>query len=226
MTTALDLITDALIEIGCADVGQSVPSEDADLGLRYLNRVLQRWSNMRLLIPAVTNVSVTLTGAGSYTIGPTGVVVTTRPNKVLHARASDAGGTDYPVRIISRAEWDIISVKAVNGGPPEVIWYQATNTDGTLNVYPRSTGYTLTLGCQSLLASFAGLATAVTLPEGYESALVLTLADDLTAPFQVRERQDVQRRAAAATRVLKRTNAEPLLMRVAESTDFEIERGY
>lgn len=228
-TTALDLITDALAEIGCAEVGQAIPSADADLALRYLNRLLQRWSNMRLLLPALTDISVPLTGAGSYTIGPSGADVTaSRPISVQSAYARDSANIDTPVRVVSRAEWDIITDKTVNGGPPTECWYQSTPTSamGTIYVYPRATSsYTLHLVCQTLLTSFA-LADTVTLPEGYESAIVLTLACDLAAPFQVPLRPDVQQRAAGATRAIKRTNSEPLLLNVRESAEFDINRGY
>lgn len=225
MTTALDLITDALFEIGVAETGQTLGPEDAALGLRYLNRLLQRWSNMRLLIPALTDIPVTLDGSGEYTIGPSGDVTATRPNKVIHAWATDAGGLDYPVQVISQREWIAIALKDVDA-PPDRVWYEQTSTNGTIHVYPDQAGYTLTLSCQVILASFASLSTAFTLPEGYESAIVPSLADDLRAPFSAPIRPDIQRRAAAATRALKRTHIEPLLAHVAESTEFVIERGY
>ncbi len=229
MTTALDIITDALFEIGAAEAGQSVPAEDAALALRYLNRILQRWANMRLLIPALTTINVPLTGAASYTIGPSGADVTAaRPVKLNSAFAVDSAGQTSHVRVYSRAEFDAITDKTVTGGPPVGVYWRTspTGTTGTLYVYPTSDGYTLTLVCQTLLTSFANVAASVVLPEGYESALVLTLADDLAAPFQVPIRPDVQRRAAAATRAIKRSNYEPLLVNVGEDADYEIERGY
>ena len=65
MTTAIELITDALTEIGVAEAGQSVAPEDAALGLRKLNQLMQRWTNARLTFPTLTIISVPLTGAAS-----------------------------------------------------------------------------------------------------------------------------------------------------------------
>lgn len=225
MTTALTLIEDALGEIGVKEAGQSVPSEDAALALRYLNRILQRWSNHRLMIPSLTEISVTLDGSGSYTIGPSGAVTATRPNKVITAYYRDSGGLDTPVEILTDSQWQKIGLKDT-GGPPTGIWYERTSTNGTLHVYPDVAGYTLKLQCQVLLSSFATTSTSLTLPEGYESALVLTLACDLAGQYQKPISADLAKRAAAANRSVKRTNHETLLVNDAEPHDFDINRGY
>jgi hypothetical protein len=228
MTTALDLITDALVEIGVAQAGQALAPEDAELGLRKLNQLLQRWANDRLTLPVITTISVPMTGAASYTIGPTGAVVASRPLSVDAATAVDNGGTEYPVNTLTRALWDCIAVKAVDGGPPSDVWYEAIIGNGRINVYPRSSGYTLKLQCLTLLTSFSVLATAVSLPEGYESAIYLNLADDLASSFGRQLSADSRRRAAGALRAIKRTNAEPLLLTIdaGQTSEYRIERGY
>lgn len=230
MTTALTLITDAMAQANLTESGQSLPSEEAQTGLRALNRLMGKWSQMRLLIPALAQYTVTLTGAGSYTIGPTGVVVGLRPIKVLSVTATDSFGTDYHVAIRTQEQWDAIAVKAVDGGPPSEVWYQPLTGDGKLWVYPRSNGYTLQLDAQALVASFASLSTDLTLPEGYEAAIVPSLADELCSTYGVQTPGDVLRRAAGAVRALKRTNSEPIradhdLAEIGRNS-FIIERGY
>lgn len=226
MTTALTLIEDALGEIGVKEAGQSVSSEDAALALRYLNRVLQRWSNHRLLIPSLTEVSVPLDGSGSYTIGPSGADVTaTRPNKIISGYVRDSGGLDYPLELLTELQWQRIGTKT-QSGPPCSVWYEKTSSNGTLHVYPDVAGYTLKLQCQVLLSSFATTSTSLTLPEGYESALVYSLACDVAGQFGRQASADLLRKAAAANRSLRRTNSEPIY--VANSGDGrpDIERGY
>lgn len=230
MTTALTLITDAMAQANLTETGQALPAEEAQTGLRALNRLMGKWSQMRLLIPALTQYTVTLTGAGSYTIGPTGDVVGLRPIKVLGVTATDAAGTDYPVHIRTQEQWDAIAVKAVDGGPPSEVWYQPLTGNGKLWVYPRSSGYTLQLDAQALVASFAGLSTDLTLPEGYEAAIIPSLADELCSTYGVQTPGDVLRRAAGAVRALKRTNSEPIranhdLAGIGRNS-YIIERGY
>ena len=230
MTTALTLITDAMAQANLTEAGQSLPAEEAQTGLRALNRLMGKWSQMRLLIPALTQYSVPLTGAGSYTIGPTGAVVGLRPIKALSVTATDTAGTEYEVRLRTQDQWDAIALKDITGGPPLEVWYQPLIGNGRLWVYPKSTDYTLQLDALSLLASFPSLTTDLTLPEGYEAAIVPTLADELCSTYGVQTPGDVLRRAAGAVRALKRTNAEPIradhdLADIGRNS-FLIERGY
>lgn len=227
MTTALEIITDALMEIGAHDLGQSVPAEDAAFALRHLNRLAQSWSNTRLMIPVLTEISVPLDGSASYTIGPTGDVVAARPISVDAAIATDGAGTDYDVRVYSRELWDSIPVKASTGGPPDCIWYEATQTNGTVYVYPRCSDYTLKLRAKTNLTTFT-LSGTVTLPEGYESALVYCLAKQLAGAYRQPVTQDLKEKAAGAVSAIKRTNSEPVLMNLGLSSSelFNIERGY
>lgn len=225
MPTALSLITDALIEIGAHDLGQSVPAEDAAMCLRRLNQMMGRWSQQSLLMPTLTQFDVPTTGAASYTIGPTGDVVAARPLKIDRATAT-LGGVESPVDVLTRAQWDAIAVKAVDG-PPSAVWYEATTPDGRIHVYPRASGYTLHLDGQALLASFPQLTTDMTLPEGYEAAVVLSLACDLSGPYNKPISPDLRGKTAGAVKAIKRTNTEPLILESQRGLGtFQIERGY
>jgi hypothetical protein len=228
MTTALELVTDAAVEIGVVATGQTLSAGDSALMLRKLNQRLGTWSNARLMTPTLAEVSVTLNGAQSYTIGPSGADVTaTRPLKVERASATDAGGIEYPVRVLTREEWDAIAFKNVSGGPPDCVWYDAQNTTGRVYVYPKSTGYTLKLDCLSRLATFATLATTCALPDGYENAIVLTLAEDCAGSFSRPITPDLARRARGARAAIKRTNTETLLLEIDPAAEpYQIERGF
>lgn len=228
MSTALDLVTDALLEIGAAESGQTVPAEDAAIGLRYLNRMLQRWTNAPAMFAVMPEVSVTLTGAASYTIGPSGAVVAARPIRIDRAVHIDAAGAESPVTVLNRAQWDAIAVKTTASNVVSDVWYDATDTNGVIHVYPKGGAGSLKLQGASLLTSFASLATAVTLPHGYESAIVPSLAIDLAPAFRVPVSQDLRIKAAGAVRALKRMNAEPLLLETGLDSGqrYEIDRGY
>jgi hypothetical protein len=227
MTTAATIIADALIEIGVQGASDTTPAEDQALCLRKLNQIAQRWSNSRLAVPALTEIGIPMTGAASYSIGPTGAIVAARPIKAISATAIDVNGLEYPVSLYSRRDWDAIGQKNVTGGPPDVAWYQPSTPNGVLYVYPLSTDYTLKLDCLTLLSSFPSASTTVSLPEGYETALTLTLADDVAAAFGKQTTADTRRRCAAAMAAIKATNTEPLYLSVdGGGQDYEIERGY
>lgn len=228
MTTALEIITDALAEIGAHEVGQTVPAADADLCLRHLNRLLELWSNSPAAYPVLPSVSITLNGASSYTVGPSGDVVATRPLRIDSATATDSAGREYRVNVLSRAEWDAIAVKDIEASPPSDIWYDAQSTNGRVQVYPKASGYTLSIKGPGLVALFSGLSDALTLPAGYASALVLGLALSVAPSFQVPASADLRMRAAGALRSVKRTNTEPLLLDLGLTgrDSYAIERGY
>jgi len=226
MTTALDLITDALLELGVVGAGDTVSPEDAAFGLRKLNSRLEVWSNARLTFPVLQELSVTLTGAASYTLGPGGSPAVSRPLSIDHATAIDSGGLEYPVGVLDQNQWDGIVQKDVTGGPPDYVWYRAGNTNGTVYVYPKATGYTLKLDVQGVLASFAATTTSATLPEGAAVALHLALADDMAAAYGKTTPPDVRRRAAGALHAYKRTNHVPIRSESFPARQSYIERGY
>jgi hypothetical protein len=229
MTTALQIINEALEEIGVKEIGQPLPAEEADRGLRILNRVLGTWAQMGLLAPSVTAVQVPMTGAQSYTIGPTGDVVAGRPVKVVSVTASDTGGVDYTVQLLGKTEWDLIPLKAVDGGPPMYAWYDATVPDGRLYVYPQAgSEYTLHVDCQALLASFPTISTDVAMADGYLNALSLAVAIAAAPGYSVPVSADLQRSATAAVRALRRASYQPVNSshELAAQTEFLIERGY
>jgi hypothetical protein len=226
MTTALQLINDAADEIGVSESGQTLPSEDAQRMLRKLNQRLEVWSNTRLMLPTLTEISVPLDGSASYTIGPTGDVEAARPIRVESATAVDSAGLEWGVEVLNRDQWNAIGFKNVDGGPPACIWYDAQNTNGRVYVYPRSTSYTLKLDCLTVLASFS-LSTECTLPPGYEAAIVLTLAEDCAGLFGKPISPDLRMRAMGARNAIKRVNTEPLLLDVWPAAQpYQIERGY
>lgn len=227
MTTALDIITDALLEIGAHDLGQSVPAEDSEMALRRLNRMIQTWSLSPALYAVLPEVTITTTGAQSYTIGPTGDVVATRPVRVDRVTCVDSGGIETEVSVLNRESWDAIAIKNTTGNPVSECWYDATATNGRLWVFPKSTGDTLKVEGVSLITSFALVSTEVTLPVGYEQALALNLAIELAGPYRQPVTPDLRARAAGALRAVKRSNTEPLLMNVMETgRQSYIERGY
>lgn len=229
MTTALEIINEAFEEIGVKEIGQSLPTDEADRGLRILNRVLGTLATMRLLAPYSTIVSVPMTGAANYTIGPTGDVVAARPVKILGVYARDSGGMDYVVDLIDKARWDSIPDKSTTGGPPRFAWYDSAIPNGRLYVYPVSdSAYTLKVDCQVLLTSFANTSATVTLADGYINLLSLAVAVAAAPGYGVPVSADLRIAYKAAIQALKRVNSQSVnaAHELAEESYFMIERGF
>jgi hypothetical protein len=227
MTTVREIVIDALLEISIIDGVTEAPAEQAEHARRVLNRLLGTWSQRRLLRPSLLQVTVPMTGAASYTIGPTGAVVASRPLKLISAWRVDAGGYKLPVRVLSEAQW-MGGGATVSGGSVCGVWYQPTNTNGTLWVDAIESGGSLILSCHALITSYSSLNDVIALPDGYESLFLYGLADALCNSYEKPVPADVQRHLSAAMRAVRSANHEPLTLRtdVDGTAQFQIERGY
>jgi hypothetical protein len=139
VTTAIDLITLALKDIGALGIGQSVSAEDTADALATLNMMLGVWQGERLSIYHEIDVKRQATGAQSYTIGPGGDFDTPRPTDIKSAfvrLATSSTPVDYPLTIIrSREDYNRIIAKSITSLPDHV-FYDSAYPLGNLYFYP------------------------------------------------------------------------------------------
>ncbi len=91
--TARTLIDMALKEIGAIAIGETPTADEEQDGLKKLQIMFRHWSAKNIRLHFITEGNFTPTGAESYTIGPTGVWVTTyRPVTITKAYIKDSVG--------------------------------------------------------------------------------------------------------------------------------------
>lgn len=212
MTTALDLITLALKDLGALGIGQSVSADDTADALATLNMMLGQWQGERLSVFHEIDVVKQATGALSYTIGPGGDFNTPRPTDIKAAfvrLASGATPVDYPVRIIrSREDYDRITVKNLTT-LPDSVFYDSAYPLGNLLWYPvPGAQYELHVTVLDTLPQFATPAAAVNLPPEYMAAIRYNLAFFLAPSYQIDPSRALGMLAANAKRVIKRMNVQ------------------
>lgn len=183
MSTATTIINDALLEIGVLADNETPTSTMSQGGLRALNRLMNLWSNNQAFAYVASTVSKALTGQASFTVGPTGDVITDRPISVDTAFVIRDGIT-YPVEVTDNQKWDTISYKAATGANTSIVYYAAEVPNGIVNVWPLATGCTLNLRVTNLVDSFPDLVTDVVMPPGYEEALIKNLAVNLAPSYK------------------------------------------
>lgn len=182
MATALTIITDALKEI-CVLADEETPSASmADDAFRALNRMMEKWSNDQSFAYVANTRSMALTGQSSFTIGPTGDVVANRPIRIETATV-DRSGITYPVNVVDNQKWDAISYKGVNGANTAIVYYEALMPDGVVHIWPVATGCTLNLRVIDIVNTFPSLATVLSMPPGYEEALIKNLAVNIAPQY-------------------------------------------
>lgn len=215
MTTASDLINDALTMVGQLAEGEQPSPETAQNSLRRLNSMVASFNNETLIIYEQQEEVFTFPANVTYrTIGVGANFDTTWPIQILPSTfsrsATVAPGVDFSLEVINQAQYNSIPVKdsTVTGPYPQVLYYDRAYPVGKLYIWPVLTNSVeLHLCSQKQLASFANLTTALTLPPGYEEMLTYNLACRLASAIGEEPPPSVKQFAMESKRNLKRANA-------------------
>lgn len=174
MTTVRTLIESALKKGNILAVGESLDNEDATDALFELNAMLDSWSVEGGLIYNETIETFPLTGAVSYTIGSGADFDTDKPYEITSVYVSN-GDTDYSLESYDQEQYAGITNKD-NGGTPSYYYYNNNFPTATIFLYPKPVGVnSITINSYKPLGNFASLNETVTLPKGYEGAIVYNL---------------------------------------------------
>lgn len=190
-TTALDLITAALQEIGANAPGENPSAAESSTGLKKLNRLVDQWNAQNLFLYSVSFVSYALTpNLQPHTIGPSGATFTVavRPIKIRHANLvlnNVTPNVRVPLNIRDAAWWANQRVQGITSSIPTDLFYSTDWPLGKIYLWPvPTTAYLLELETYTILSSFAALTTTFSLPPGYEDAITYSLAESFYATFK------------------------------------------
>lgn len=180
--TGRELVTTSMKQAGILTGGETPTAEEVTDGLAMMNRMLASWSNDSLMIYARTFENFPLLGGvGDYTIGPGADFDTIRPMHIIDAFVRQ-DTLDYWLSIIPDEQYDAISYKNIDS-IPQVINYTAQFPQATLRIYPKpQASFTLYLRSEKQLVSFT-LNDEVSLPPGWEDALIYNLAIRLAPAY-------------------------------------------
>ena len=233
--TGLDLVSAALRKIGVLAAGETPEAQESADALAEANRMIRSWSNEQLMIPYEVEDTLTLVaGTQSYTMGTGATLNTDRPIGFSRAVTRSTVSTppvDYPVNIRTAEEWASIPVKTLAAEIITDLYPQGTYPNETLKIWPVPTvAHSLVIWSWKELSQIASLATTLSLPAGYEDAMVYTLAVRL-APDYGRPVSDIVSSIAVESKAaIKRTNHRPSYLKVdaalrARGTRFNIYKG-
>jgi hypothetical protein len=212
LATAATLIARAHRLLGLVGSGESPTADEYADGLIALNAMLDSWNNERLMCYAMRDESLTLAvSTTSYSIGPAGALITTRPVQIEAAYVV-YGSTSYSdVRIINEEEYAAIPDKTSAATWPDRIYYQPTMPNGTLYVYPvPNAASALHLITRTPLTAFSATTDTVSLPPGWEEALATNLAIEIAPEYQTEPKQAVYKMATESKANIKRQNFRPI----------------
>jgi hypothetical protein len=194
IATAQEIIDDALVELGILSApGQAASPGNTAIGLSKLNQMIDQWNLRQARIWAVERrVYSFIPAQATYTLGPTGDWIGTRPigprpgNGIYQASAILPGSpsVNIPITILDQEQWANLRLRNIGATIPLALY-----NDGAVpntNVYFYGTppaGYQIELWTQRQLSQYAAANTSLTLPPGYRLALSLSLAEELIGIF-------------------------------------------
>lgn len=203
MTTAYNIIKKSMQKVGILTKTEAPSADEANDALQELNAMLATWSNESMFAYARVLENFPLTGAASYTIGPSQTFNTTRPIYIISAYLRQAN-IDYHVELISDEAYDTLTTKS-DQGLSYYLNYSNGYPTGTIKLYPvADSSYTLFIRSEKPLGSFT-LHQDVDYPPGWEDAIVYNLAVRLAPEYG--------------------QQADPLILELADQTKASVQRS-
>jgi len=216
LTAGQDLIYPALRKAGVTLGPGRTPSDAQNQdGLDELNRLVGSLNCDRLFIFTVGQYKYPLSGAKTYTIGvdPAGVLtadlVGPRPHRLVRANIIySIPPIRRPLAILTDLQWSQIRVQDLANAIPYAIYDDYAYPLSTLYLYPQPVpGYVLELYQWTNVPRFVTVDDQVSLPPGYDDAIVLNLAVRLAPQFQRPVDPDVRRDAQLSLMRVESINA-------------------
>lgn len=196
MSTAVAIITGAFELLGVLEAGQTIGGELLSDGYRRLQNMMGSLGIQTLTAPTVSREVFNLVaGKGGpsnpYTIGPTGDLVTSRPNQLQGVGLVLGGNTpeatvEIPRTLYTNDAYESIQIKEMQDALFTGVWFQPTAVNARLLLWPvpSTTLNKLVIYRLEQLGPFTTLTANYTLPAGYDEMLEYNLAKRLQGPYR------------------------------------------
>jgi len=185
MATVQTVINRSLRLLGVLASGESPTTNETADALSALNAMLDGWMNDKLMTYSLVNITVPLVAnTASYTIGASGATVTATSPVSIESAYVRHNNIDYAIELIDDKQYNSIVQKNSTSDIPEYLWFNGTNPNATITVYPVPNEVNnLYLSVWTPYAAFAAATDTFAMPNGYEDAVAYNLAIRLSPEF-------------------------------------------
>jgi hypothetical protein len=198
--TAQTLIKASLRAINAIATGETPTAAEMQDGLEALQIMLRSWSAENIMLYSISQDTLTMTGATSYTIGSGGDCNTTWPMTIRGAVVD----TDYYLRLIGEAKYRNLARN--DRSIPGYLWYNPVYPLGVL--YPHGTGgSSMVIDSLKALSDPSTLTSSVAFPTPYDAAIKWNLALELAPEYGKNPSGIVVARAIETKKVIESKNA-------------------
>lgn len=215
MTTANDILLQALKMAGVLGIGQSANAEDINDSFHIMQGMLAQWQRKRWLVWNLTTVSKVSTGAQSYTVGAGQNYNITRPDKIESAfirqlNNGTSNQVDYVLDIIeSREDYNRIILKNLVS-LPFCIFYDSAYPYGRIYPWPVPTAsiYEIHITVKTQFDSLTSLSQTINMPPEYIAAIEWNLAQRLRVAYRFPADQGLNDMAKDSLNLIRNANAQ------------------
>ena len=198
--TAQTLIKASLRGINAIASGETPTADEMMDGLEAMKIMLRSWSAEDIMVYSISQDTLAMTGASSYTIGSGGDVDTTWPETIKGAVVDG----DYDLRIIGEAKYRSLSRNS--SSIPGYLYYNPVYPLGVL--YPYGTGgSSMVIDSLKALTDPATLTTEVEFQTSYDAAIKWNLMVHLAPEFGKNPSPIVLKMAHDSKKAIKSKNA-------------------
>jgi hypothetical protein len=214
---ARQLIQDVMVKIGAVGALETMGAPQAQIGLRDLNRVMDRWQASRLYVFCVGEVVATV-GGQSATLGP-GLQFDCPAPQALHAGCYYVrSGMSYPLDVWDREGYNAITLKSQANDYPDGVFFDRIGKVFFTGV-PSPCEFHLQV--LQRLPKFANLDTDYAMADGYEDALYWTLCERLPGSFNLPVDPQAAVEGRNARRVIRKANIQVPTLQIAGSESLQ-----
>jgi hypothetical protein len=211
--TALNLITDVLLDMGVIADQESPTASQSSGALVKLNDLLESWNiDSSKNYGRTENVIPFVSGQQIYTIGAGGDLNITRPDKITNAfirqnTGSPVNQSDLPITVFNNSEWEEQPSKFITGTFPYGVWFNMEYPliEAHVTPIPTGSGYSLVFWSDTIGAELT-LATVLSFPNGYKRAIKYALYMELAASYQIAIPQQIPLLYKNAMQVIENNN--------------------
>ena len=175
--TAQTLIKASLRAINAIASGETPTAPEMQDSLEALQMMLRSWSAENIMVYSISQDTLTMTGAASYTIGSGGDCDTTWPETIIGAVVD----TDYLLNMIGEACYRSLK-RSTPGSTAGYLYYNPAYPLGVLYPWPTG-GSSMVIDSLKALTDPATITTSVAFPTAYDAAIKWNLALALAPEF-------------------------------------------
>ncbi len=211
--TARDLVTEALRDSGFTADTETPSSEEIQSALRKLNEAIDILNLNKLWPVSQRTETITLvSGIRTYTLGPTGSFVMTRPIDVKALKLLDSNNW-LPINKIDDVNWNSMVITTDTVGLPNSFRYSPSYPNGILefSATPEES-YDMELMVNIQTVQY-GLDDIIDVPAGYYPYLQARLASDWYMKRKRQNNPSLQQKADLMLDAIEKNNSKSIEMK-------------